>query len=253
MKMRCKQVRDKESETKQDRRAGTYGIPDTSRTNGVHKGKRSRPARHGDACVGPDFCPCRCAIRNPHCLFRYCSSSASITNCAITANTTGAAGSGASPGRRGIGGGIYGSPNVANGILWNDDSNEIAGGVPAIRYSDIEGGWAGSGNINAEPLFVDPASGDYHLSAGPPVIDAGNNTAVPAGTVTDLDGNPRFVDDPSTPDCQWAPGTCGNPPIADIGAYEFQVVGCIGDLDGDGDTDLADLGILLANFDTPCP
>ena len=66
MKMRCKQVRDEESETKQDRRAGAYGIADTSRTNGVHKGKRSRPARHGDARVGPEFCPCRCAIRNPH-------------------------------------------------------------------------------------------------------------------------------------------------------------------------------------------
>jgi hypothetical protein len=29
--------------------------------------------------------------------------------------------------------------------------------------------------------------------------------------------------------------------------------GCVGDVDGDGDTDLADLGILLANFGTTCP
>jgi hypothetical protein len=28
---------------------------------------------------------------------------------------------------------------------------------------------------------------------------------------------------------------------------------CPGDLDGDGDTDLADLGILLANFGMTCP
>jgi hypothetical protein len=44
-------------------------------------------------------------------------------------------------------------------------------------------------SISADPLFVNSAGGDYHLLAGSPCIDAGDDSAV-AGT-TDLDGNPR--------------------------------------------------------------
>lgn len=40
-------------------------------------------------------------------------------------------------------------------------------------YSDIQGGWSGIGNINADPLFVDTANGDYRLQGGSPCIDAG--------------------------------------------------------------------------------
>jgi hypothetical protein len=59
----------------------------------------------------------------------------------------------------------HSNPAITNCILWgngpqeifNDDSN------PVITYSDIQGGWTGEGNIDAEPLFVDPCNGDYHL------------------------------------------------------------------------------------------
>jgi len=30
-------------------------------------------------------------------------------------------------------------------------------------YSDIQGGWPGEGNIDADPLFADTANGNYHL------------------------------------------------------------------------------------------
>ena len=43
-----------------------------------------------------------------------------------------------------------------------------------VTYSDIQGGYAGEGNIDADPLFVAPDDGDYHLSAGSPCIDAGS-------------------------------------------------------------------------------
>ncbi|MHC4094188.1 MAG: hypothetical protein ACYSVY_28595, partial [Planctomycetota bacterium] len=76
-----------------------------------------------------------------------------------------------------------------------------------------------------------------------PSIDAADNDAVPEGVTTDLDGNPRFADDPGTLDT----GN-GTPPIVDMGAYEFQGVSCPGDLDGDGDVDLADLATLLAHY-----
>jgi len=102
------------------------------------------------------------------------------------------------------GGGIfcdwYSNPSLVNCILWNDSPQEIyifdGSGVNAT-YSDIQGGWAGTGNINADPLFVDPANGDYHLSwtnypvqdsTMSPCIDAGdpNSPYDPDSTIADM-------------------------------------------------------------------
>ena len=144
------------------------------------------------------------------------------------------------------GGGMYnnsGYPMVANCVLWGNMPDQI-NGVGTVRYSDVQGTWPGAGNIDLDPLFVDSGfwngngtpdipdddfwvDGDYHLSAGSPCIDAADNTAVPEGIVTDLDGNPRFVDDPNTDDTGF-----GDPPIVDMGAYEFRDP-CADD-DGDG-------------------
>ena len=77
----------------------------------------------------------------------------------------------------------------------------------------------GRGNINADPRFTDPVTGNYRLSAGSPAIDAGDNTGMPTGVTTDLDGNPRFVGDPNTPNTG-VPGN-GVAEIGDMGAYEF--------------------------------
>ncbi len=61
-------------------------------------------------------------------------------------------------------------------------------GSCAWAFSDIEGGAPGEGNIDADPLFVDPSTGDYHLQPNSPCIDA----ADPASTVaTDFDGDAR--------------------------------------------------------------
>jgi hypothetical protein len=97
---------------------------------------------------------------------------------------------------------------------------------------------------------------DYHISPGSPCIDAADNTAVPPDEFDldgdedfeepipyDLDGNPRFVDDPCTDDT----GN-GMPPIVDMGSYEYQP--CAGDVDCDGDTGHSDLGLLLAAWCT---
>ncbi|MHC4127702.1 MAG: right-handed parallel beta-helix repeat-containing protein [Planctomycetota bacterium] len=143
-------------------------------------------------------------------------------------------------------------PTLTNCILWGDIPDEIDGsGIPNVSYSDVEGGIPGPGNIDADPIFVDPDNGDFRLSAGSPCIDAGDNTAVPDGIDIDLDGNPRFVDDPDSPDCWQDPGTCGDPPVVDMGAYEFQGLPCPWDLDGDSNVFVTDLLLLLANWG-PC-
>ena len=84
------------------------------------------------------------------------------------------------------------------------------------------------------------------LQPDSPCIDAADNTAVPKGIDTDLDGNPRFVDDLCTDDTG-----DGESPIVDMGAYEFQVT-CPWDLDCNGNVGAGDLLNLLAAWG-PCP
>ncbi|MCZ6811173.1 MAG: right-handed parallel beta-helix repeat-containing protein, partial [Planctomycetota bacterium] len=165
------------------------------------------------------------------------NSSPAVTNCTFSCNTA--------P----VGGGMFNegsSPTVSNCILWGNTAASFGGpGTPSVTYSDIEGGFAGTGNINADPMFVASGIGDYRLMPGSPCIDAADNTAVPKGITTDLDGNPRFVDDPDTPDT----GN-GDPPVVDMGAYEFQDTTVPADISGplgvpDGCVDAFDLGTLL--------
>ncbi|MHC4316895.1 MAG: right-handed parallel beta-helix repeat-containing protein, partial [Planctomycetota bacterium] len=85
--------------------------------------------------------------------------------------------------------------NGENGILNSENT------IIAITYSDVEGGWPGEGNIDVDPLFVEPGywdvndvwvDGDYHLLPGSACIDAGDSSAVPPSVTTDLDGNLRI-------------------------------------------------------------
>lgn len=196
----------------------------------------------------------------------YSSGSPTLTNCTIADNAS-----------DDYGDGIYchnTELTIVNCILWNfsDINQEVAlwwDAQLAISYSDVQNGPAsvyvadnctliwGDGNIDADPLFVDPNAAIYNLDAGSPCIDAGNNQAVPPDAA-DLDADAdtiersplelasilRFTDDPTTIDTGLP-----DPPVyrrvVDIGAYEF---GLLGDLDGDCDVDLTDLAQLLANY-----
>ena len=59
----------------------------------------------------------------------------------------------------------------------------------------------------------------------------------------DLDGNLRRVDDLDTTDCPQPGASCGNPPVIDMGAYEFQCGAPIGeDCNANGVSDICDIG-----------
>jgi len=112
-------------------------------------------------------------------------------------------------------------PTLRNCIVRLNASEQVTPGAD-VAYSNVEGGAPGDGNVDADPLFADQAGGDYRLLAGSPSIDAADNTAMCAGI--DLDGNPRFLDDPDTADT----GIAGPPglPVTDMGAYEFVPADC---------------------------
>jgi parallel beta-helix repeat protein len=142
-------------------------------------------------------------------MHNYYESSPTVTNCTFSGNTAGE-----------YGGGMYSDfycePTVTNCVLWCDLPGEIQYdwySTPVVTYCDIQGGYSGAGNIDANPL-LDP--GSLHLQAYSPCIDAGNNAAVPSGVTTDFEGDPRFLDDTGTTDTG-----SGTPPIVDMGADEF--------------------------------
>ncbi len=85
-------------------------------------------------------------------------------------------------------------PVVTNSILWNNSAPEIyissGGGEPTINYTDIMGGWTGTGNIDADPLFTT----DYHLLAGSPCIDAGDPASPPDPAATRADMGAFYYD-----------------------------------------------------------
>jgi predicted outer membrane repeat protein len=129
------------------------------------------------------------------------------------------------------GGGIFNfsaGSEIHNSIIWgngqaifNADYWPYSGFT--ISHSLVEGsggsgswntdfGPDGGGNLDADPRFVaagplaPSTGGNLRLRAGSPAINAGDNSFVPAGSTTDLDGNPRIVGG-----------------RVDMGAYEFQV------------------------------
>jgi hypothetical protein len=52
---------------------------------------------------------------------------------------------------------------IMNSILWGNIQSEIEN--VAIFYSCVQNGYTGVGNMDADPLFVDPANHDYHLQS----------------------------------------------------------------------------------------
>ncbi len=162
-----------------------------------------------------------------------CNSGAdcTITNCTISANSADQGG--------GVANFTSGTIDIYNTILWNNTAATSGGEIynssvtPTVDYSNIEGGINGTKcggdasadggvNINADPLFVNTAVYDFHISSGSPCIDAAWSSA-PNFYASDYDRVTRY-DDPAT-----AGGL-----TADIGAFEFATVYVTSGGSGDG-------------------
>ena len=88
------------------------------------------------------------------------------------------------------GGGCDGGTTLEDCIVWDNFPNQLEN-VGPVSYSDVQGGWAGTGNLDADSRFWGPAHGDYHLLSDSPCIDAGDPTRQDAdGTRIDMGAYP---------------------------------------------------------------
>jgi parallel beta-helix repeat protein len=135
----------------------------------------------------------------------YCSkSSLTITNNTIVGNTA-------------VNGGGFicrynSSAILNNSLFWNNTAfsayeiwigDKDYSSTLSISYSNVEGGHASvyvdpgctliwdSGNIDSDPLFVDPVNSDFHLTFNSPCKDTGDNSTVTE--LTDFEGDPRIA------------------------------------------------------------
>lgn len=138
-------------------------------------------------------------------------SSPNLTNVTFTGNSAGNGG-----GMANLFAGT--KPVVSNSILWGNTPDQIfshALSTVTITYSDVQGGWAGLGNINADPLLGPLAdnggfSKTIALGEGSPAVDSGSPTVCPG---VDQRGYLRPVD-----------GDGMDGPRCDMGAYEYGAV-----------------------------
>ncbi|MCA9449823.1 MAG: right-handed parallel beta-helix repeat-containing protein, partial [Candidatus Omnitrophica bacterium] len=109
-----------------------------------------------------------------------------------------------------------------------------AAAAPEVIYSLVGGGFEGEGNIDADPMFVDPEGDDYRLLYGSPCIDSASTE----GPGSDLDGRIRPID--ITGIGREGPGAF------DMGAFEFDYSRA--DLNEDGKVDELDLMIFQQDW-----
>ena len=118
--------------------------------------------------------------------------SATVTNCTFSGNSANANGGGVN--NRDSGANLV----VTNCILWSNtasNGSQIYNTSSAtVSYSNVQGNWPGTDNINADPLFINASSGDLRLLPDSPCIDAGDPCYIAEPNETDLDGKPRVMD-----------------------------------------------------------
>ena len=126
-----------------------------------------------------------------------------VTNCTLASNTSTFSSGGVFNENSQNNGGSTSPILLTNDIFYGDGGSEIVDNpnstaTETVTHCDVQGGYAGTGNVSADPLFVNPPQ-DVHLEPGSPCLGAGTANGAPT---TDKDGVTR-----------------PNPPS--IGAYEL--------------------------------
>lgn len=110
-----------------------------------------------------------------------------------------------SPGQDGTGGGAAGGATLVNSIVWGNMPNQLTSST--ADFSNVEGGFSGTANIDADPLFLDEVNGNYRPALESPCVDRGDASAPDLSfTSTDVEGLPRL--------------SCGT---VDMGAFEVLI------------------------------
>ena len=164
---------------------------------------------------------------------------------------------------------------VQNSILWADAPAPL-GWSPVytadtlyqpmrVDYSLVEGGFTaaggritGKGNIDADPRFVSPETGDFRLQAGSPAIDTGSGTGAPR---IDYEGRVRPIGagydmgayEMPLPEDEAAPGDVDRDGRVDAADVQLTVNAALGlgatyadcDIDRDGQVDAADVQLVI--------
>ncbi len=75
-------------------------------------------------------------------------------------------------------------------VIWE---NNLVFGNTTLNYQGTTDQTGINGNLSADPLFVNGATGDYHLQVGSPAINAGSSVGAPNvdfdGTLRPINGN----------------------------------------------------------------
>ncbi|MHC4526655.1 MAG: GLUG motif-containing protein, partial [Planctomycetota bacterium] len=176
----------------------------------------------------------------------------------------------------------YATTNILNSIIWDNASQvySLAGNVTGT-YNNVEGGFGGLGNIEADPCFAEPGhwghiqdpnihvepndpnavwlDGDYHLKTWAwrwdPAIDDWNwdevtSRCIDAGNPGSVPGEePLWV--PVDPDNVWGHnlrvnmGAYGGTAEASMAPYDWAL---LADLTNDGTVDFVDVGHEVENW-----
>ncbi len=141
-----------------------------------------------------------------------------FTNCTFATNRA----------TRGMGGAFYDDPGksvLRNCIVWGNaavrgDNHGIhnrasLGGLTDVAHSDVQGGWPGQGNINADPQFTHAAARDFRPRSASPCAGRGQRAVLPPDTADlDWDGD---TSEPLPIDLGRNPHGTG--PNVDMGAF----------------------------------
>ncbi len=106
------------------------------------------------------------------------STIARVTHCTLTGNTP----DGVAATALGL--------SVGDTIAWTQANpfQLSGGGVITVSDSDVQGGWPGTNNFSADPMFAAAASDDYHVTFGSPCVGAGN-----VASASDSEGDPQVA------------------------------------------------------------